>query len=147
MTETAPTTVVRLIDVRDSPLEIAEVLAAVEDSHAGAVNLFNGIVRNHDRGQSVDHLSYSAHPQAVERLREVAEQVAAEFEVTALAAVHRVGTLAVGDSAVLVAASAAHRDQAYVASRALIDRLKTEVPIWKHQVFADGTDEWVAHQT
>ncbi len=76
-------------------------------------------------------------------MRAVAEEVAAEFDVLALAAVHRIGHLEIGDVAVVVAASAAHRGQAYDASRALIDRLKATTPIWKHQVFADGRDEWV----
>ena len=135
--------VIRLLDLREEPLDAAEVLAAVEDPTAGGVNLFVGVVRDHDGGESVDHLDYSAHPTAPARLREVAEGVVRDFEVVALAAVHRTGTLRIGDTAVLVAASAAHRGQAYDASRALIDRLKAEVPVWKHQVFADGRDEWV----
>ncbi|GAB3662486.1 molybdenum cofactor biosynthesis protein MoaE [Nocardioides korecus] len=135
--------VVRLLDLREQALDAAEVLAAVDDPTAGGVNLFVGVVRDHDGGDSVGHLDYSAHPSALDRLREVAEGVAAEFEVVALAAVHRTGHLAVGDTAVLVAASAAHRGQAYDASRALIDRLKATVPVWKHQVFTDGREEWV----
>ncbi len=135
--------VIRLLDLRETALDAAEVLAAVDDPTAGGVNLFVGVVRDHDGGESVDHLDYSAHPTALDRLREVAEGVVREFEVVALAAVHRTGTLHVGDTAVLVAASAAHRGQAYDASRAMIDRLKAEVPVWKHQVFADGRDEWV----
>jgi molybdopterin synthase catalytic subunit len=135
--------VVRLLDLRESPLDPAEVLAAVEDPAAGGVNLFVGAVRDHDGGEQVDHLDYTAHPSALDRMREVAEGVAAEFEVIALAAVHRTGPLRVGDAAVLVAASAAHRGQAYDASRALIDRLKATVPIWKHQIFTDGREEWV----
>jgi molybdopterin synthase catalytic subunit len=91
----------------------------------------------------VDHLDYSAHPTAADRMRQLAEDVATEFDVVALAAVHRVGALHVGDIAVVVAASAAHRGDAYDASRTLIDRLKATIPIWKHQVFADGHDEWV----
>ena len=135
--------VVRLLDLRETPLDPAEVLAAVADPAAGGVNLFVGAVRDHDGGETVDHLDYSAHPSALDRMRAVADEVAAEFEAIALAAVHRVGPLRVGDLAVVVAASAAHRGQAYDASRALIDRLKSTVPIWKHQVFADGSDEWV----
>jgi molybdopterin synthase catalytic subunit len=135
--------VVRLLDLRETPLDPAEVLAAVDDPAAGGVNLFVGAVRNHDGGDAVDHLDYSAHPTALDRMRQVAEEVAAEFDVLAVAAVHRVGALHIGDVAVLVAASAAHRGQAYDASRALIDRLKATTPIWKHQVFADGHDEWV----
>lgn len=139
----AGTSALRLVDLRETPLDPAEVLAAVADPSAGGVNLFSGVVRNHDHGATVDHLEYLAHPTALERLREVAESVVAEFDVTAVAAVHRTGVLAIGDVAVLVACSAAHRDTAYTASRALIDRLKGEVPIWKHQILGDGTDEWV----
>ncbi len=135
--------VVRLLDLRETPLDPAEVLAAVEDPAAGGVNLFVGVVRDHDAGESVEHLDYTAHPSALDRLREVAEGVAAEFAPVALAAVHRTGHLAVGDTAVLVAVSAPHRGLAYEASRALIDRLKATVPVWKHQVFADGREEWV----
>ena len=134
---------VRLLDLRDVALDPAEVLAAVDDPAAGGVNLFVGVVRDHDHGETVDHLDYTAHPTALQRLEEVASGVAVEFEVIALAAVHRTGHLKIGDIAVLVAASAAHRGQAYDASRALIDRLKATVPVWKHQVFDDGREEWV----
>lgn len=133
----------RLLELRETPLDPAEVLAAVDDASAGGVNLFVGVVRDHDHGESVGHLDYTAHPTALDRLREVATGVAEEFEVVALAAVHRTGHLEIGDIAVLVAASAAHRGQAYDASRALIDRLKATVPVWKHQVFEDGREEWV----
>jgi molybdopterin synthase catalytic subunit len=73
----------------------------------------------------------------------VMEKIVAEYDVRAIAAVHRVGDLAVGDLAVVVAAACPHRDEAFTACRTLIDDLKAEVPIWKHQVFADGGDEWV----
>lgn len=136
--------VVRLVDIREEPLDAAEVLAAVADRSAGGVNLFLGVVRDHDHDQAVDHLDYSAHPTTPDRMRELAEEVAASYPVVGLAAVHRVGPLAIGDTAVIVAASAVHRGDAYEASRALIDRLKAQIPIWKHQVFADGDEEWVA---
>jgi molybdopterin synthase catalytic subunit len=135
--------VVRLCDLREDPLSVDEVLAAVSDPAAGGVNLFVGVVREQDHGETVERLDYTAHPSALERLREVSDGVAEEFEVIALAVVHRTGHLVIGDAAVLVAASAAHRSEAYDASRALIDRLKASVPVWKHQVFADGHDEWV----
>ncbi len=134
---------IRLLDLRETALDPAEVLAAVEDPAAGGLNLFVGMVRDHDGGEGVDHLDYTAHPSALARLAEVAVEVAEEFEVVALAAVHRTGHLEIGDIAVLVAASAAHRGQAYDASRAMIDRLKERVPVWKHQVFDDGREEWV----
>lgn len=135
--------VVRLLDLRDTPLDVAEVLAAVADPAAGGLNLFVGNVRDEDHDRAVQYLDYTAHPTALDRLREVAEEVAAEFDVVALAAVHRTGHLEIGDAAVLVAASARHRGEAYDASRAFIDRLKARVPVWKHQVFADGEEEWV----
>jgi len=98
-------TVIRLADVRDTPLSVDEVHDAVADASAGGIALFTGAVRNHDHGRDVRHLSYSAHPSATAELRRVCEKVAAEFGVTAIAAVHRVGDLAVGDLAVVVAVS------------------------------------------
>lgn len=140
---TSRTAVLRLLDIRETPLDVAEVLAAVEDPHAGGVAVFVGTVRDHDGGRDVDTLDYSAHPTALERLEDVAAAVAERHEVRALAAVHRVGHLEVGDVAVVVAAATAHRGQAFEACRALIDDLKATVPIWKHQRFADGDEEWV----
>ncbi|MCW2771927.1 MAG: molybdopterin synthase subunit MoaE [Nocardioides sp.] len=137
------TSVVRLVDLRETPLDVAEVVAALEDEAAGGLTLFVGRVRDHDGGRDVDGLDYTAHPTALEKLREVCERVADEYDVHGLAAVHRVGTLAIGDIAVIVATTSSHRGDAFAASRALIDTLKAEVPIWKHQRFEDGTDEWV----
>ncbi len=134
---------VRLIDVRDTPLSIDEAFAAVQDRHAGGTVLFVGTVRDHDEGQGVTSLDYSSHPTAPAVLRDVAERVAREEDVVAVAAVHRVGTLAVGDLAVVVAVSAAHRQQAFAAGRRLIDELKAEVPLWKQQTFTDGDAVWV----
>lgn len=134
---------VRLVDIRDTDLDAAEVLDAVADEAAGGETLFVGRVRDHDGGKGVLALDYSAHPTALARLQEVCEAVATRHEVRAVAAVHRVGALAIGDVAVVVATSAAHRGQAFAASRDLIDTLKAEVPIWKHQRFADGEEEWV----
>lgn len=135
---------VRLVALRDEPLDVAEVTAAVSDPAAGGLSIFVGAVRDHDRERDVTRLEYSGHPSAQERLAEVAAEVAAEFDVVAVAAVHRLGILAVGDLAVVCAVAGAHRGTAFDASRALIDRLKQRVPIWKHQVFADGSEEWVA---
>jgi molybdopterin synthase catalytic subunit len=135
--------VVRLVDIRDTALSVDEVMAAVSDAAAGGVTLFLGAVRDHDENKSVTGLEYSAHPTALAQLQDVAEEVAREYDVLAVAAVHRVGELAIGDAAVVIATAAAHRGEAFEASRALIDRLKQRVPIWKHQLFADGTEEWV----
>ena len=135
--------VIRLAELREAPLSVDELRAVVSDPAAGGIALFAGAVRESDGGRDVTRLSYSAHPSAATELRRVAEKVAADFEVIALAAVHRVGDLEIGDLAVVVAASCAHRGEAFEACRALIDRLKHEVPIWKRQWFRDGSSEWV----
>ena len=137
------TPVVRLVDLRETPLDVAEVLDALGDEASGGLTLFVGRVRDHDHGLGVRGLEYSAHPTALEALRRVCDRVAEEYDVHGVAAVHRVGRLEIGDIAVVVATSAAHRGEAFAASRALIDTLKDEVPIWKHQQFTDGSDEWV----
>lgn len=134
---------VRLLGIRDTPLDVAEVLAAVEDPGSGGVVSFTGLVREVDGGRAVTELEYVAHPTAAARLQEVAAAVAAELPVRAVAALHRTGVLAIGDVAVVVAASAAHRGEAFEAARRLIDDLKHTVPIWKRQRFADGEQEWV----
>ena len=135
--------VLRLLALRDLPLDVAEALAAVEDPRAGGIVSFTGVVRDTDGGRAVTELEYTAHPDAEAALRRVAEQVAADLPVHGLAALHRTGLLRVGDVAVVVAASAAHRGQAFEAARRLIDDLKASVPIWKRQVFTDGDEEWV----
>lgn len=134
---------IKLIGIRETALSVDEVFRAVGDDAAGGTVLFVGTVRNHDGGADVDELGYSCHPTAEAEMRRIAEKVVADYPVRALAAVHRVGNLEVGDLAVVVAVSCPHRGEAFEASRKLIDDLKREVPIWKHQKFSDGTDEWV----
>ncbi len=134
---------VKLIGIRETPLSVDEVFRAVGDDAAGGTVLFVGTVRNHDGGADVDRLGYSCHPSAEAEMRRVAEKVVADYPVRALAAVHRVGDLGIGDLAVVVAVSCPHRGEAFEACRKLIDDLKHEVPIWKHQQFSDGTEEWV----
>lgn len=135
--------VVRLIAVRESELSVDEVRAAVADPAAGGIALFAGAVRDSDHDRGVSGLSYSAHPSAVDELRRVAEVIVEKYPVIGIAAVHRVGDLAIGDLAVVLAVSCPHRAEAFDACRDLIDILKASVPIWKHQRFDDGTAEWV----
>ncbi|TDD81423.1 molybdenum cofactor biosynthesis protein MoaE [Actinomadura darangshiensis] len=135
--------VIRLIGVRDTPLSIDEVYAAVGAPGAGGTAVFAGTVRDNDHARAVTALSYSAHPTVEHELRAVMEKVAADYPVLGLAALHRVGDLRIGDIAVVVAASCPHRGEAFDACRRLIDDLKARVPIWKHQTFTDGGDEWV----
>nr|WP_235215425.1 molybdenum cofactor biosynthesis protein MoaE [Phaeacidiphilus oryzae] len=135
---------IRLLALRDRALSLDEVYAAVGDPSAGGTAVFVGTVRDHDGGRSgVVSLEYSAHPTAEQELRRIAEKIAADHPVRALAAVHRTGTLGIGDIAVIAAVSCPHRGEAFQACRELIDTLKHEVPIWKRQVFEDGADEWV----
>jgi len=141
--EQTPDPRVRLVALSEEPLVVDEVLAALEDGASGGLTLFVGRVRDHDQAKGVTALDYSAHPLALDRMREVCEQVAARHDVHGIAAVHRVGHLGIGDIAVVSATTAAHRDVAFEASRDLIDTLKAEVPIWKHQLFTDGSEEWV----
>ena len=141
--DAAASGVVALAEIREEPLSVDEVVARVQDPACGGITLFLGVVRDHDRGQEVASLDYSVHPTAAQRLTEVSELVAARSGAVRLAALHRSGHLEVGDLAVVVAASAAHRDAAFAACRDLIDTLKAEVPIWKHQHLGDGATEWV----
>jgi molybdopterin synthase catalytic subunit len=134
---------IRLAEIRGTALSVDEVLSAVSDPAAGGISLFVGTVRDHDQGEDVVRLSYSAHPSAAAELRRVAEKVAASYSVTAIAAVHRVGDLDVGDLAVVVAVSCPHRGEAFDACRALIEELKASVPIWKHQQYPGGRSDWV----
>jgi molybdopterin synthase catalytic subunit len=135
--------IVRLAELRDTPLSVDEVLSAVSDPAAGGIALFVGTVRDNDHDREVVRLGYTAHPSAAAEMRRVAEKVAASSGLMAVAAVHRVGDLAVGDLAVVVAVACPHRAEAFDACRALIDELKQTVPIWKHQEFAGGESEWV----
>jgi len=134
---------IRRAEIRGTALSVDEVLSAVSDPAAGGVSMFVGTVRDHDHGDDVVRLSYSAHPSAEAELRRVAEKVAASYNVTAIAAVHRVGDLDVGDLAVVVAVSCPHRGEAFDACRALIEELKASVPIWKHQQYVGGHSDWV----
>jgi molybdopterin synthase catalytic subunit len=135
--------IVRLTAVRDTPLSVDEVLAAVADPSAGGTALFVGTVRDHADGRAVTGLDYSAHPTAERVLRDVADGVAAAHAVTALAATHRTGDLKVGDVAVVVAAASPHRAEAFAACRAFIDELKERVPIWKRETLDSGDHVWV----
>ncbi|MEV6488722.1 molybdenum cofactor biosynthesis protein MoaE [Actinoplanes sp. NPDC051633] len=134
---------VTMVHVVDEPLDLAAHEAAVADRRAGAVVSFQGVVRDHDHGRGVTALEYEGHPTAEQVLREVAEEIAADPEVYAVAVSHRIGSLAIGDVALVAAVSTAHRAAAFAACGRLVDEAKKRLPIWKRQVFADGTDEWV----
>jgi molybdopterin synthase catalytic subunit len=132
-----------LADVGESPLSVDHVLDAVRHPRAGGIATFIGVVRECDNGRGVEALEYTSHPSAPQVLRELAERVSTGRDVIRLAVVHRVGHLEIGDIAVVVAVSAAHRGAALDVCRELIDAVKATVPIWKHQILQDGSDEWV----
>ena len=118
--------------------------ALVAHAAAGAVVAFAGVVRDHDGGRTVTRLEYSAHPSAGQTLADVVAEVAAHAAgVRAVAVSHRVGVLHIGDAALVAAVAADHRGAAFETCARLVDRVKESLPVWKHQFFADGTDEWV----
>jgi molybdopterin synthase catalytic subunit len=118
-------------------------LEAVNLPEAGGHVLFCGVIRDHDHGRPVTTLDYLAHPSAERVLNEVLAEFAARPEVLAVTASHRVGALAIGETALIAAVSSAHRGPAFALCAELVDELKARLPIWKRQVFADGSDEWV----
>jgi len=134
---------VRRADVTEAPIAVEDVRALAADSAAGAVVTFSGDVRDHDHGRDVERLEYEGHPTAGAVIAEVAAEVAQRHDVVAIAVSHRVGPLRIGDAALVAAVSAAHRGEAFAACADLVDEVKHRLPVWKHQVFSDGSDEWV----
>ena len=129
--------------VTEAPLDLAAHERAVADPAAGAVVSFAGVVRDHDHGRDVTLLEYEAHPSAEAVLKEVAAEIAADPEVRAVAVSHRIGVLQIGDVALAAAVATAHRAEAFAICARLVDEVKARLPVWKRQVFADGTEEWV----
>lgn len=135
-----------LFELREAPLSIDEVLAAVKHPGAGGTALFVGTVRDENEGRAVTLLEYEAYPSmARSEMAAIGEELAREIPGVRLAAVHRVGRLEIGDAAIVCAASAPHRGEAFRACRALIDRIKERVTIWKREHGPDGP-YWVGWQ-
>nr|WP_314316603.1 molybdenum cofactor biosynthesis protein MoaE [Kocuria rhizophila] len=130
--------------ITEEPLDGELARREVADPGCGAVVGFSGVIRDHDGGRDgVTGLEYSAHPSAAQVISEVVAGTAREHPGTRVWAEHRIGALAVGDSALEVAVAAAHRNEAFAACSALVDRIKASVPIWKRESFADGQHTWV----
>ena len=134
---------VSISQVTAQQLDLPAHLAGVSDVAAGATVSFSGVVRDHDDGRSVTELEYHEHPTAGSVVAEVAAEIAARDGVIAVAVSHRIGLLRVGDVALAAAVSAAHRREAFEACSDLVDEVKRRLPVWKRQVFVDGSDEWV----
>jgi molybdopterin synthase catalytic subunit/molybdopterin converting factor small subunit len=134
----------RLAEVRATPLSLDEVVAAVRHPGAGGIAIFLGVVRDHHEGKAVARLDYEAHTAlAHKEMVRILDELERTHPNARLAALHRVGELAIGDTAVVVAASAPHRDEAFTLCRAAIDLIKASVPIWKKEWGADGSALWV----
>jgi len=132
-----------LTGIRETPLELEEVMRAVERPEAGAVATFVGVVRNHNDGLGVTQLDYHCYAAMADKeMAAIAAEVEAEVEGVCVACLHRVGVLGVGDVAVVCAASSPHREEAFRACREVIDRVKARVPIWKRE-HGDGGPHWV----
>jgi molybdopterin synthase catalytic subunit len=133
----------RHVVLTDQPLSLDRCIAAVRGAGMGGIVTFTGMVRLHSRGTTIDHLEYEAYaPMALKVMTQLCEQIEAEIPGTRIAVEHRVGYLEIGDIAVVIAAAAPHRAEAFTACRAMIDRLKDRVPIWKKEISVDGA-EWV----
>ncbi len=137
-------TVIVRAALTDRLIDSTEHEALVSHHAAGAVVVFAGVVRDHDGGRTVIRLDYSSHPSAEQTLAGVVAEIAADCSgVRAVAVSHRVGTLHIGDAALVAAVAADHRRAAFETCARLVDSVKERLPVWKHQFFADGTDEWV----
>ena len=135
-----------LFELTPNPLDPDRVVASVRKDEAGAVALFYGVVRNENKGRRVLYLEYDAYPEMAEKvMREIADEIAAEWPVTAVAVQHRTGRLEIGETSLLVAVSSPHREEAFDACHAFVDRLKQRVPVWKKEVF-EGGEEWIGRE-
>lgn len=133
-----------LIHITDKPLNTEEILSLVTAPGLGGVNVFVGAVRDQTKGKKVMRLEYEAYiPMALSEMNKIAGQVKQKWPSASIAIHHRVGTLAVGEAAVVIAVATPHRDDAFSACKYAIDTLKQTVPIWKKEVFEDGA-EWVS---
>lgn len=130
--------------VTEQPIVLSEHEDLVGHRAAGAIVGFVGMIRDHDHGREVTRLEYSAHPSAPQVMADVLAEIADQaVGVRALAASHRIGVLHIGDAALVAAVAADHRREAFEACALLVDTIKARLPVWKHQFFADDTEEWV----
>lgn len=129
--------------ITDSPIDIAALLATSHHPGAGAVVLFSGEVRDHNAGKKVLWLEYEAHLELASKMvHDILVEAISRWALNIAVAQHRVGKTGIGESAVVVITASPHRKEAYAANRFIIDKIKHEVPIWKCEVFADGSREW-----
>jgi molybdopterin synthase catalytic subunit len=136
-----------MFSIQQEPLEPGPLVNAVRRDDAGAIALFYGVVRNENLGRAVQYLEYDAYPEmAIKKMREVADEVRAKFPIAEVGVLHRIGRLEIGETSLLVGVSSGHRKEAFEACHYAVDRIKQIVPIWKKEVWTDGS-EWIeGHQ-
>jgi molybdopterin synthase catalytic subunit len=134
-----PVTTLLTID----PISASLLAEQVASPGSGAIVTFSGNVRDHDHGKLVESLRYEIHPSSSHILSETVKEVSLRHNLTGVAVAHRYGEIPIGDAALIVAVASEHRSEAFAACAELVDEIKAWIPIWKHQVFIDGTDEWV----
>lgn len=130
-------------EVTTDLISITALTALVTDERCGAVVTFTGDVRNRDGSKEVLSLTYEIHPSAGDKITEITLAVIEKADVVKVAVSHRYGEIPIGETAFAVAVSAVHRESAFETCSTIVDEIKAQLPIWKHQVFSDGTDEWV----
>ena len=132
-----------MVRITDKNIATDALLSEVGSASTGALNIFVGTTRNYSHDRSVVSLEYEAYlPMALKKMEEIERDARGLWPIQNVLVVHRVGKVEIGEASVLIAVSAAHRDEAFKACRYIIDRLKDRVPIWKKEFFADGTSEW-----
>jgi molybdopterin synthase catalytic subunit len=132
-----------MFSIQQEPLEPGPLVNAVRRDDAGAIALFYGVVRNENLGRAVQYLEYDAYPEmAIKKMREVADEVRTKFPIAEVGVLHRIGRLEIGETSLLVAVSSGHRKEAFEACHYAVDRIKQIVPVWKKEVWADGS-EWI----
>jgi molybdopterin synthase catalytic subunit len=129
--------------VTDRPIVMQSLNDSVKSIQAGAVATFCGDVRDNDSDKTVSSLTYEVHPTAQRVIEEITQRIAAKHDVLGAAVAHRYGPVPIGETAFAVVVSAVHRGPAFAACEEIVTTVKAELPIWKYQVFADGTTEWV----
>jgi molybdopterin synthase catalytic subunit len=133
-----------MFKIVESEIFIQDVIDAVDTPEAGAIVTFAGIVRNNTRGRMVRYLEFEAYPPMAEKkMKEIVDEIYSKWGLDKVAMIHRVGRLEIGEVIVAIAVASPHRDKAFEACQYAIDRLKEVVPIWKREVWEDGTEEWV----
>jgi molybdopterin synthase catalytic subunit len=129
--------------VTKEKISVSSLTQSLKTLQAGAVASFSGDVRDNDADKSVTSLTYEIHPTAQSVIDEITQRIAAKHDVLGVAVAHRYGEIPIGETAFAVVVSAVHRGPAFAACEEIVSTVKSELPIWKYQVFADGTNEWV----